>query len=54
MGGGYGQKAAGIARTAPQVRCIVQDLEGTIVSVPPLLEDVNNRFTFEAYDFFTP
>jgi len=54
VGGGYGHKAASIARTAPQLRCIVQDLEGTIKSVPPLPEDVQGRFTFEVYDFFTP
>jgi hypothetical protein len=54
VGGGYGHKAARIARTAPQLRCIVQDLESTIQSVPPLPEDVRDRFTFEVHDFFTP
>lgn len=54
VGGGYGHKAVSIARTAPQLRCVVQDLEGTIKSAPALPQDVCDRFTFQVYDFFTP
>ena len=52
MGGSFGSASIVLAEQFPNLRCIVQDLPGTIAKtkVPAGLED---RITFMAHDFFT-
>ena len=54
VGGGHGQIAIAILRTAGQLRGVVQDLQNVIsqVSGPP--NDLRDRLTFEVADFFAP
>ena len=52
VGGSHGPASISLAQRFPNLKCIVQDLPGTITgcSVPPGLE---GRMEFMAHDFFT-
>lgn len=54
VGGSNGHKSIAIARAAPQVTCVVQDLETTVSAAPALPPDVADRVSFEVHDMFTP
>jgi hypothetical protein len=52
VGGGTGHMSVSIAAKFPELKFIVQDLEGQgkVLVVP---EDLHGRVTFQAHDFFT-
>lgn len=54
VGGSNGHKSIAIARAAPQITCVVQDLEVTVKAAPALPPDVADRVSFEVHDMFTP
>jgi hypothetical protein len=51
IGGSHGQITIGIVRRFPNVKCIIQDLPGTIAAAPQLPE-FEDRVSFMAHDFF--
>ncbi|KAL8788742.1 MAG: hypothetical protein Q9195_007149 [Heterodermia aff. obscurata] len=55
VGGSHGQVSTAIARKYPEVKCIVQDLPGTIAGLESQIPaDLKDRITGMAHDFLTP
>ncbi|KAI1324462.1 O-methyltransferase-domain-containing protein [Xylariaceae sp. FL0255] len=55
LGGSHGAIAIGIAKRFPGVKCIVQDLPGTVAEgASRLPAELHDQVTFMAHDFFTP
>ena len=55
VGGGKGPVSIALARAFPNLSIVVQDLEETVSDGRRRLpEDVQDRITFMAHDFFTP